>query len=168
MPTTRFVTDFTFQLVDPNADGFTFVIQGGAPTALGGSGDALGYGGMKDSVALKFDLHNNSGEGNNSTGTYIDGALPTIPSINLDGTGINLHSGHIFAVHLVYNGTEAVATFTDTVTHVAVTGQNMGNISQILGKNAAYFGFTGGTGAQTATQNILTWTYSGGVCSTAP
>jgi hypothetical protein len=34
----NFVTDFSFQLTNPNADGMTFVIQNGAATALGLSG----------------------------------------------------------------------------------------------------------------------------------
>jgi hypothetical protein len=34
------------------------------------------------------------------------------------------------------------------------------NIPSIVGSNAAYVGFTGGTGGLAATQKILTWTYS--------
>jgi hypothetical protein len=38
----NFTTDFSFQITNPNADGMTFTIQGVSPTALGGSGAALG------------------------------------------------------------------------------------------------------------------------------
>src|SRR5262249_19021796 len=51
----RFTTSFTFRIHDgtnPPADGFAFVIQNNAPTALGGNGGALGYGGMGNSVAV--------------------------------------------------------------------------------------------------------------------
>ena len=86
VPVQTFTTDFGFQLVDPQADGFTFVIQNAGPTALGGAGGGLGYLGIPHSVAIKFDLYNNAGEGPNSTGLYTDGAAPMVPAINLTGT----------------------------------------------------------------------------------
>lgn len=39
-------------------DGFAFVIQGEGPTAVGRSGNELGYGGITDSVAIEFDMYN--------------------------------------------------------------------------------------------------------------
>ena len=39
-------------------DGFAFVIQGEGPDAVGRSGNDLGYGGIKDSVAIEFDMYN--------------------------------------------------------------------------------------------------------------
>ena len=64
-------------------------------------------------MAIKFDLFNNSGEGPNSTGLYTDGAYPSMPAINLNGTGINLHSGDYFNATLIYNGTTLTMTLTD-------------------------------------------------------
>jgi hypothetical protein len=61
-----FTNDFSFQLTNANADGFTFTIAT-SRSALGSNGGGLGYGGINNSVAVKFDLYNNSGEGNNST-----------------------------------------------------------------------------------------------------
>ena len=63
-----FTTDFSFQLTNPVADGFTFTIQGNNPTALGSSGGNLAYAPIGKSVAVKFDLYNGAGEGPNSTG----------------------------------------------------------------------------------------------------
>ena len=60
---TQFTNDFAFQLVNPDADGITFTIQNSSLTALGGSGGSLGYAGIGNSVAVKFDLYNNNGEG---------------------------------------------------------------------------------------------------------
>src|SRR5262249_39989615 len=70
-----FTNDFTFQLTSPTADGFTFTIQNTGITALGPLGGGLGYGpdatggtpGIGKSIAVKFDLFSNAGEGNNST-----------------------------------------------------------------------------------------------------
>ena len=74
-----FTTDFTFQLTNPAADGFTFTIQNVDPAAVGGIGGYLGYEGIGDSVAIKFDLYKNEpddGPLGNSTGLFVDGAPP--------------------------------------------------------------------------------------------
>lgn len=169
----RFTSQFTFQLLDgttPPGDGITFTIQGNSPTALGPGGGGLGYGaglltgppGIPNSVAIKFDLASNFGEGNNSTGLYTNGASPSIPGfVNLDGLGIDLKSQHVFLVSITYDGSTLFVQITDTQTNASVgqTYQNV-NIPSIVGSNSAYFGFTGGTGASTATQNIRSFIYS--------
>ena len=88
-----FTTNFTFQLSNPAGNGITFTIQNVGPSALGSSGAGLGYARHRQSVAIKFELYNSAGEGPDSTGLYIDGAMPTVPAIYLTGTGIDLHSG---------------------------------------------------------------------------
>jgi Legume lectin domain/Chitobiase/beta-hexosaminidase C-terminal domain len=162
-----FTTDFTFQLTNPNADGMTFTIQNTGLTALGGPGGGLGYGssvcgsttGITASVAIKFDLFQNCQEGNNSTGLYVNGASPTVPSTTFGG-GINLHSGDPFAVHITYNGTILTMTITDTVNTSETFSASWNiNIPGTVGSGTAFVGFTAGTGGQTATQQILTWTY---------
>jgi hypothetical protein len=160
-----FNTSFTFQLSPGNntADGFTFVIQN-APAgaaAVGSSGGALGYRGIPASVAVKFDLYNNSGEGNDSTGFYTRGSTPETPSLNMSSSGVNLHSGDIFSVRLSYDGTTLSMTITDTKTSATFSASTAINIPAIVGSNSAYVGFTGGTGKLTSTQRILSWTYSG-------
>ncbi len=155
-----FTTDFTFKITNPLADGFTFTIQSAGKNALGGLGQGLGYSYIQNSIGIKFDLYNNAGEGPDSTGLYTDGAMPEMPSINLTPTGINLHSGDTMAVHLVYNGTNLVMTITDKVTNASYTTGGAINIPATVKGNTAYVGFTGGTGGLSATQSILTWTYS--------
>lgn len=163
-----FTSTFVFQLTAPNADGITFTIQGVGTTALGIAGGGLGYGsdtpgsttGIGKSVAIKFDLYNNAGETPNSTGLYTNGASPTTPSTDLLTAGINLHSGDQFQVTLTYNGATLTATITDLVTKAAATQQYTVNIPSIVGASTAYAGFTGGTGGLTATQDIVSWSYS--------
>ena len=161
---TTFNTQFTVQLLagtTPTADGMTFTIQGVGPTALGGTGGNLGFAGIANSVAVKFDLFDNAGEGSNSTGLYTNGAAPNATnSINLTGTGIDLHSGHAMNVSMTYNGTTLQVTITDSVTHATATQSYTVNIPTIVGGNTAYAGFTGATGGLTAVQNIQNWTYS--------
>ena len=174
-----FSTQFDFQLLNPSGDGFTFTIQGAGPTALGASGGALGYGaaqngstpGIPQSIAIKFDLYNNSGEGDDSTGLYVKGASPTnAGSINLSHTGINLHSGDVFLAGITYDGTTLKVTITDTTTNASASQSYAVNIPNIVGGSSAYVGFTGATGQTTATQNILNWVFASGAATppTAP
>lgn len=177
----NFSTTFTFQITpgtNPMADGLAFVIQGAGPTALSIGGGGLGYGldhpdanfrGIPHSLAIKFDIYNNSGEGVNSTGIFTNGRSPTMrepglgagfpdTSINLDGTGINLNSGHLFRVALTFNGATLTETITDTVTGATFTTSYAVNIPVLVGSDVGYMGFTGGTGGLSAVQDILSWT----------
>ncbi len=164
-----FNTAFTFQLTNPSADGIAFVLQGTGPSALGGYGGSLGVGpksgttgGIAHSVAVKLDLYNNSGEGTNSTGMYLNGVAPTVPAVNLTPTGINLHSGDPILAQLTYNGVNLVAVLTDTVTLATATQTYPVNIPSVLGSSIGYVGFTGGTGALMTTADILNWSYTPG------
>src|SRR5580704_17418281 len=163
-----FTTDFGFQLSSASADGFTFTIQAVGATALGPSGGGLGYGpdtpggtpGIANSVAVKFDIYNNAGEGTDSTGLYTDGASPTTPALDMTSSGVSLLSGDVFNVHTTYDGTTLIMTITDaTNSSQTFTASWPINIPTTVGSNSAYVGFTGGTGGLTAIQEILDWTY---------
>jgi hypothetical protein len=157
----QFTTSFDFLLTDANADGFTFAIQGVGPTAIGEGKSGLGYNQIgANSLAIKFDLYNNEGEGPDSTNLYIEGAEPELPSINLTGTGINLHSGDTFNAQLTYDGATLTVVITDTVTNASATQTYTVNIPSLVGGATAYVGFTASTGTSTAIQDILNWTYS--------
>jgi hypothetical protein len=157
----QFSSSFDFQLTNPNADGFTFTIQGDGPTALGSSGGGLGYRNITKSVAVKFDLYNNDGEGPDSTGLYLNGAAPNIPAIDLTSTGVNLHSGDPFNVLLTYDGTTLTEVITDSVTGAMATESYAVNIPSIVGGPTAYVGFTAGDGGSTSIQQILDWSFTG-------
>jgi hypothetical protein len=162
-----FATAFSFQLTNPAADGFTFTIQDAGITAIGSPGGGLGYGkiftetaAIAKSVAVKFDLFDNSGEGINSTGLYTNGVAPTVPATTLGG-GVNLHSGDVFRVQMDYDGMTLTVTITDATTpgHTFTTSFPI-DIPATVGGNTAFVGFTAGTGGETATQEILNWTYN--------
>lgn len=155
-----FRTQFSFQFTNPDADGFTFVIQnqGLNAVAQGGGGSSLGYEGITSSVAVKFDIYGGGAE-SNSTGLYTNGARPTTPFTPITG-GANLRSGHVFDVNLSYDGQTLNLTLTDHSTGVSFSNGYQVNIPGTVGGDQAYVGFTGATGALTATQEILTWTYN--------
>ncbi len=165
---TNFTTDFSFQMSTAQADGMTFTIQNTGTTALGPSGGGLGYGpdtpggtpGIPKSIAVKFDLYSNAGEGANSTGLYINGASPTTPAVSLGGN-VNLHSGDPFSVHMAYDGTTLTMTIMDlNVPADTFTTSWAVNVPSVVGANTAWAGFTAGTGGSTATQDVITWTYT--------
>ncbi len=154
-----FTTDFTFKLSNAIADGFTFTIQNTQPSALGALGGSLGYEGIAQSVAVKFDLYQNSGDpSNNSTGLFVDGAIP-VGGIDLTGTGINLHSGDIMSAHITYTGTTLNLTLTDVVTGATWSHLFTIDIPTTVGGSTAYVGFTGGTGRDASIQQVLSWSY---------
>ena len=160
----NFTTDFNFQITPASAttaDGFTFTLQNAAAgvQAIGTGGGNLGYAGIGSSVAVKFDLYNNAGEGTDSTGVYTDGAVPAVPAVDMTASGVNLHSGDILHAHITYNGTTLTLTLTDTVTNASFTTSTAINIPATVGGNTAYVGFTAGDYSWTSTQEILNWTY---------
>ena len=143
--------------------------SGNRPECLRPDGGGLGYGpdsasgsgGIGNSVAIKFDLYNNAGEGPDSTGLYTDGASPTnVGSIDLTGSGIDLHSGDAMQVTMNYDGSNLTVTINDPTTGASATQTYAINIPSTVGGSTAYVGFTAGSGGLTATQDILTWTYA--------
>jgi hypothetical protein len=155
-----FSTDFLFQQSSAQGDGFTFTIQNVGATALGASGSGLGYQNIGKSVAIKFDLYSNSGEGTDSTGVYTNGAVPTVPAVDMTASGVVLKSGDSMLAHVTYDGTTLSMTLTDQVTHKVFSLSKAINIPQTVGANTAFVGFTGSTGGLSAIQKILAWTYS--------
>jgi hypothetical protein len=164
----QFTTGFSFQLSpgsNPTADGFTFAIQGNNTSALGPLGGALGYAGgalSQKSVAIKFDLYDNAGEGVNSTGLFTNGASASTPSVDLSGSGIDLHSGDVMNVQINYDGTNLSMTITDHTANATFTHAWPVNISSVISANTAFAGFTAGTGGLTAIQDIINWTFTPG------
>jgi Legume lectin domain len=81
--------------------------------------------------------------------------------VDMTSSGVDLHSGHLFSVHVVYDGTNLTMTITDTTnTALKFTQAWPVNIPGTVGANTAFVGFTGGTGGLTANQSVLTWTYT--------
>ncbi len=172
-----FTTTFTFQLThsgtEPMADGITFTVQNVGPFALGSVGGGLGYGPepiqgsynskIDRSVAVKFDTFDDVGEGTNSIGVYTEGASPTVPMDSLPA-GLDLHSGHVFAAQITYNGTNLSVTLTDqsvAAPSPTFTQTYPIDIPATIGSTTGYMGFTGSTGGNSSAQEILSWTFSG-------
>jgi hypothetical protein len=159
-----FTTDFYFQETSATADGFTFTLQNSPAgiSAVGAGGGGLGYQGLASSVAVKFDLFDNMGEGSDSTGFYTNGASPTVPAVDMTTSGVSLHGTDILHANITYDGTTLTLTLSDTVTGASFTTSTAINIPQIVGGPNAFAGFTAGASNVGATQSILNWTYVAG------
>ena len=155
-----FTTTFEFQLSYAQGNGFTFTIQNMGPTALGGDSAGLGYQDITQSVALKFNFYNYDNEGSDSTGLYTDGEPPTVPTVDISSSGIELGSGDAIQAQVTYDGTTLTLNLLDMVTNDTFKWSQAINIPQTVGGNTAYVGFTGGTGGLSASQKIISWTYS--------
>jgi hypothetical protein len=143
----------------------TFTIQNDGPQALGGPGGALGYKNIPKSVAIKFDFYDNSGEGDSSTGLYLDGASPTVPAVDMSASGLTLAGARgSFGAHITYDGTTLTLKITSlgqsshTFTHSWAV-----DIPAAVGGTTAYVGFTAGTGGMTSQDSVVSWTYLPGV-----
>ncbi len=146
------------------ADGFAFVLQNDGHVATGQAGGGLGYAGLSNSLAIKFDFFNNAGEGPSSTGVYVNGAMPTTPfdDLTAPGIGVMLGSGDKFNVQVNYDGTTLTWRITDETSPNPhdFEGFYTVNIPHVIGSNTAYVGFTASGTDGTSTIDILDWTYS--------
>jgi IPT/TIG domain-containing protein/lectin family protein/putative Ig domain-containing protein len=162
-----FTNDFSFQLTNAEADGFTFTIQGEGARAVGKGGGNLGYGGIGRSAAVKFDLYSNEGEGTDSTGLFTNGVFPGLPASDMTASDVDLHSGDVMNVHMTYDGKTLTWTISDARAGTHFEKSATVNIPSLVGADTAYVGFTGGTGGLTAKQDILTWSYVSGAAAPA-
>ncbi len=158
-----FTTRFRFHISPgATADGFTFCIQGGDPTAVGDPAGGLGYQDIPNSVAVKFDLWSNDGEGPNSTGLFLNGDKPTNPgAFDLTPSGVDLHGGRSYDATIDYKNKKLTLNIVDAedkgkkFTHTFDV-----DVPATVHGTTALVGFTGGTGGASANQDILSWTWT--------
>ena len=129
---------------------------------MAATGD-LGYGGIGNSVAIKFDYFDNAGEGGPIRQALFDRMVRDplcVPAIDLTGTGVNISSGDVMTVAMNYDGSTLNVTISDTQTGESASQSYSVNIPSIVGSQTAFVGFTGGTGGLTSIPAILNWTYT--------
>jgi hypothetical protein len=195
---TSFTTNFTFRIGDtgaiPSTIGMTFCIQNSNtatnPTASWGlqsgiyaiaDANMAGYGtysneadtmaGIGKSVAIKFDISSNNGQGMiyppggspNATGLYINGGpyAALVPENDLNPSGINLNAGHVMAATIVYDGSILTMTLLDTVTNAQFRTSWPIDIPSVVGGSSAWVGFTAGE-IPAASNDVLSWSFSQG------
>jgi hypothetical protein len=143
--------------VNGSADGSTFTLQTVGPSALGGAGGSLGFGGIAPSIGIKFDLYS-QGSHASTTGLYVNGATGAAGQIDMTSAGIDFRQNHTYQVDLSYDGASLRESLKDLVSGKTFTTSYPINIQQTLGSDTAFVGFTGGTGGETAWQAVESWT----------
>lgn len=164
----NFVATFTYTDVSGGgADGIVFGLQNAGPTALGGGGGALGFGGIASGAGDAFNIYGgNSGSGSQYNTSFTGGPAltPTTPMVDIT-------SKHPINVTLSYRQADnaMVETLQDTVTSGTLTKvyRNI-DISSAVGGNTALIGFTGGTGGVNANQTITNFHYTIGSAPATP
>lgn len=160
--TSSFEASFTYEAQGTTpADGLAFVMQRSAAglTAIGKSGDGLGYIGLAGpKVGLLFNIYDKPGvrfDTGGETGTF-----ESVPWL----------FGGPITVRIAYNAKAGAFTATLSRTGYApYTRTWVADFSDILGSQA-FIGFTSGTGAMAATQTVRHFQFSdrGGIASDRP
>lgn len=176
---TSFSTNFRLQFSGVRGtnggDGMTFLLQNNAAgaNALGGIGGGLGYNGITDSLAIKFDTWQGSGELSNN---YVAVLTNGDASKTYDWTDQNYvtyraqaaapfdlnGSGTILNAWVDYNGVtdnlQVYLSNTATKPTNALISTKI-QLSNIVGSQA-FVGFSGSTGGATSIQDVLNWSFS--------
>jgi hypothetical protein len=179
----KFNTSFTFVLTEAAADGFTFTIQAEGPHALGSPGSGVGYtidpfapstqaqqSTILHSFAVKFALGDPDGARTSHLAILVNGAqLPGFIDVDLRNqpTPIDLRVGFPITARLRYDGNLLFAQLQVQGSPASSPDFQLivGNIAQQINavQGTAFVGFTGGTGARSARQEIVAWTFKQGV-----
>jgi hypothetical protein len=163
-----FSTFFTYQ-IDQNtsrADGMTFFIQQTGTTAIGGSGQNLGIGGINNSVAVEFDTYQNGGDpDNNHIALDLNGntshSTGVVASINK--STLDLADSKLKYVWIDYNGSTnlfEVRISTSNSRPATATLSTTINLATTLSGHNVYVGFTGATGGSMERHSITSFYFT--------
>lgn len=170
-----FTTTFTFQFTNessPPADGIAFLIQNEKSKAIGLTGGAIGYQGIRDSLAVEFDTYQNPGEPNGnhiaveSCGT-MGNADSSACQLGITTSIGKIADGNVHTVTISYTPGTLLVFFDDPLTPVLVVNVNLSKLLKLAGGSKAWAGFTGSTGLYYETQDILSWSFTPGASITA-
>jgi hypothetical protein len=159
-------TSFVFQGSEAGggngSDGFAFVIQNASLDALGGSGGALGYHTVPNSVAIEFDTYNNGEPSGNHISVQSLGTAPNSAEHNasLGHTSAipNIQDGAVHTVKIIYTDGGLFVYMDDLVTPRLAVAMDLPNLLD-LDAGAAWVGFTAGTGGGYQNHDILSWSF---------
>ncbi len=175
---------FQFRITNPGgispADGIAFVIRQNGTAALGSTANSVGYDGIGNSLGIKFDTYQNDKEINDNfvaiqtNGILLDeftqtpfGVANCTKPVGLVGCMAN---GDLWSVWIDYDGVNL---------HVAVADASTTRPPDLINAplslptilhytNAAFVGFTAGTGGGFENHDIVNWIYYSTYNPTAP
>ncbi|HEV2330591.1 MAG TPA: hypothetical protein VGY56_17560 [Verrucomicrobiae bacterium] len=160
-----FQAAFTYQAGGNRAaDGASFCIQNdhGGPAASGGGGGGLGVLGITPSLELEFNLYSGNGQtvGYTVLTNGLTGASGANGNYHSPGN-VNVAGGDPINVTVNYANGQMALTFRDAVANASFgTNLTVGDLTQLLGTNAAWVGFTGADGGSTSIQTISNFSFN--------
>jgi hypothetical protein len=163
-----FTASFVYQAGgNKAADGASFCIQNDprGSSALGGGGGQLGVG-ASPQITPSIELELNLYTGNSEKVGYLVATNGLTGSNGGNGNylapgNILINSGDPIGITVNYANPQMTLAFTDTVAHASYTTNiYVGDLSQLLGANAAYVGFTAADGGATAIQTISNFSFA--------
>jgi len=166
-----FTTTFQFKITpvsNPPADGLVFVIQTGDVNALGGGGGQIGYHGIPGSVAVEFDTYLNNPDFGDIDANHVaiqsNGTLPnssdhrTAANKGINNVpGFNIADGLPHTVVITY-AAGILSVRVDALPTILSVPFDMSTLGLLPG-GMARVGFTGSTGANSQTTDVLNWTW---------
>ncbi len=188
-----FSTEFSFQISEgynasakdnslPGADGLAFVIQNSQEDALGLWGSGLGYGGIANSLAIEFDMFNNSYEYEPEDDVYHDpnGNHIAVQSLGRDFNS-QYHGDATIAIttdviEILTDGTEYFVKIDyDIIPNtlriylndqprfdepaLVVPDLELGKLLRLDCNGEAYVGFTSATGKSYQNHDLMSWNF---------
>lgn len=181
---TAWAAEFDFRIGGgQGADGFAFVIQNDATTAIAGAGCELGYDGIPNSVAIEFDTYTN---GSCNAGTVNDLGVPHI-SVHTNGTAPNsvqetasigattivpaFADGGVHTARVLYVPGTLFVYVDDLVNPLLSVPLDLTTTLALTGERA-WVGFTGATGGLSEAHDVLNFVFDedtvGGGSNTSP
>jgi hypothetical protein len=171
---TGFSTSFDFRLTSRGgitdgtsvgADGIVFAIQRVGPTALGNTGEGLGYESIGSSIGVEFDTYRNVPKGDpnsNHVGVNAGGSVVSVVTANVTPDFDSASSsGPKWTAWIDYNGSVLeVRAAQDGIRPGSALISHSINLASTLGGSTAHVGFTAATGGANANHDLLSWVFS--------
>jgi hypothetical protein len=173
-----FSTRFTFNIGSNGetpwgpigADGIAFVLQT-VSNSVGGTGGALGYGGISPSVEVEFDTYSNASDpgfngsltDNNHIAIMQNGDYTNHLAYAIVSPTLQLSGGYDITAFIDYNGATnlmQVRWSTDGLRPDAAGLSYSIDLASLFGTDPVYAGFSGSTGANWSEQDIVNWSFN--------
>jgi hypothetical protein len=168
---TSFSTRFQFKMGNGGGEGMTFVVQGNDSSTLGEGGSALGYGGIRRSVAVKVDTRATLGQDPNGNhigillnGSMLADAYADAPFTLADGFAHTMWVGYDARSRTLSVFLSRDATAVKPAQPVL---QREIDLARVVDSAKLYVGFTAANGQQATAHQIDNWSFVAGAAPTA-
>ncbi|MEN6582796.1 MAG: chitobiase/beta-hexosaminidase C-terminal domain-containing protein, partial [Armatimonadota bacterium] len=153
-----FITEFQFKIVNTTgstADGFVFAVQNAGSSAYGWAS------GPSNSVCLRFDTFQNTGEPSNGYMAVYASSTGDLARVDLKSLGINIADGSLHTARIEY-GSGFMNVYFDGTLRISKLPINISNYSAVDASGNSYLGFSAGTGGAAETNYIASWKFKSG------